>query len=224
MSLTARFPSVAYVAPFATFLAMLWLGPKLGLAPWAEAAIRVVVLVGVLWVFSRGVLTFRLTRPAASFGIGLVVFVLWVAPDLLVPGWHHSRIFSNGIFGGFETSTPVEGMYDPVFLALRSMRAVILVPIIEELFWRAWLPRWFDDMDDFRRVPLGQYSRAAFWLTAVLFASEHGALWDVGLVAGIIYNEWMRRTRSLGDLILAHAVTNALLSGYVLMSGKWEYW
>jgi hypothetical protein len=41
VSLTARFPSVAYVAPFATFLAMLWLGPKLGLAPWAEAAIRV---------------------------------------------------------------------------------------------------------------------------------------------------------------------------------------
>jgi hypothetical protein len=141
-----------------------------------------------------------------------------------VPGWHHSKIFSNGIFGSFETSTPVEGMNDPIFLALRSMRAIILVPIIEELFWRAWLPRWFDDMDDFRRVPLGQYSRAAFWLTAVLFASEHGALWDVGLMAGIIYNEWMRRTRSLGDLILAHAVTNALLSGYVLMSGKWEYW
>ena len=63
MSLTDRFPSLAYVAPFAAFLAMLWLGPKLGMAPWAEAGVRVVVLVGVLWVFSRGVLTFRLTRP-----------------------------------------------------------------------------------------------------------------------------------------------------------------
>jgi hypothetical protein len=224
VSLTDRYPSVAYVAPFATFLALLWLGPRLGLPPWAEAAVRVAILVVVLLAFSRNALSFRLNRPGASFGIGVLVFVLWVAPDLLVPGWHHSKIFSNGIFGSFETSTPVEGMNDPIFLALRSMRAIILVPIIEELFWRAWLPRWFDDMDDFRRVPLGQYSRAAFWLTAVLFASEHGALWDVGLMAGIIYNEWMRRTRSLGDLILAHAVTNALLSGYVLMSGKWEYW
>jgi hypothetical protein len=224
VSLTDRYPSVAYVAPFATFLALLWLGPRLGLAPWAEAAVRVAVLVVVLLAFSRNVLSFRLHRPGASFGIGVLVFVLWVAPDLLVPGWHHSKLFSNGIFGTFETSTPVEGMSDPIFLALRSVRAIILVPIIEELFWRAWLPRWFDDMEDFRRVPLGQYSRAAFWLAAVLFASEHGALWDVGLVAGIIYNEWMRRTRSLGDLILAHAVTNALLSGYVLMSGKWEYW
>jgi hypothetical protein len=224
VSLNDRYPSVAYVAPFATFLALLWLGPRLGLAPWAEAAVRVTILVVVLLAFSRKALSFRLSRPGASFGIGVLVFVLWVAPDLLVPGWHHSKIFSNGIFGTFETSTPVEGMNDSIFLALRSVRAIILVPIIEELFWRAWLPRWFDDMDDFRRVPLGQYSRAAFWLTAVLFASEHGALWDVGLMAGILYNEWMRRTRSLGDLILAHSVTNALLSGYVLMSGKWEYW
>ena len=92
------------------------------------------------------------------------------------------------------------------------------------LFWRAWLPRWIDRAKDFREVPLGQYSRAAFWLTAILFASEHGALWDVGLAAGLLYNWWMRRTRSLGDLILAHAVTNACLSVYVLTRGRWEYW
>jgi CAAX prenyl protease-like protein len=221
---SARFPSLPYVAPFATFLALLWLGPRLGLAPWAEAAIRVAGLIVVLVVFSRASLSFHMARPVASFGIGVLVFVLWVAPDLLVPGWHHSKLFSNGIFGTFETSTPPGATNDPVFLALRTIRAVILVPIIEELFWRAWLPRWIDDQQDFRRIPLGQYSRAAFWITAVLFASEHGSLWDVGLVAGIIYNEWMRRTRSLGDLILAHAVTNALLSGYVVMSGRWEYW
>jgi membrane protease YdiL (CAAX protease family) len=57
-----------------------------------------------------------------------------------------------------------------------------------------------------------------------LFVSEHGELWDVGLAAGLAYNWWMRRTRSLGDLILAHAVTNACLSAYVLTSGRWEYW
>ncbi len=109
-------------------------------------------------------------------------------------------------------------------LALRFVRAVLIVPIIEELFWRAWLPRWFDRAKDFREIPLGQYSRAAFWLTAFLFASEHGALWDVGLAAGLLYNWWMKRTRSLGDLILAHAVTNACLSVYVLTRGRWEYW
>jgi membrane protease YdiL (CAAX protease family) len=59
---------------------------------------------------------------------------------------------------------------------------------------------------------------------AVLFAAEHGSYWDVGLVAGILFNYWMVRTRSLGDLILSHAVANLSLSAYVIASGKWEYW
>lgn len=64
----------------------------------------------------------------------------------------------------------------------------------------------------------------AFWVVAVLFGVEHGPLWDVGIVTGVLYNWWMVRTRSLGDLILVHAITNACLSAYVLASGKWEYW
>jgi membrane protease YdiL (CAAX protease family) len=58
----------------------------------------------------------------------------------------------------------------------------------------------------------------------VLFASEHGAFWDVGLAAGILYNWWMVRTRSLADCILAHAVTNGCLAAYVLAGGHWQYW
>jgi hypothetical protein len=46
----------------------------------------------------------------------------------------------------------------------------------------------------------------------------------VGLAAGILYNWWMVRTKSLGDLILAHGVTNAVLSAYVVLAGRWEYW
>jgi hypothetical protein len=34
----------------------------------------------------------------------------------------------------------------------------------------------------------------------------------------------MWRTRSLGDLVLVHGVTNAALSGFVLVTGKYEYW
>ena len=77
---------------------------------------------------------------------------------------------------------------------------------------------------DFRRVPMGACTAASFWIVALLFASEHGSFWDVGLAAGIVYNWWMVRTRSLGDLILAHAVTNGCLSLYVVAAGKWQYW
>jgi CAAX prenyl protease-like protein len=99
----------------------------------------------------------------------------------------------------------------------------VLVPIAEELFWRAWLMRWIVSQD-FTEIPLGAWSARAFWIVAVLFAAEHGALWDVGLAAGILYNWWMVRTKSLGDVIVAHGITNAVLSAYVIFAGRWEYW
>src|SRR5260370_646411 len=111
---------------------------------------------------------------------------------------------------------------DAVVLVRRSVRAILIVPIVEELFWRAWLMRWIINVD-FRSVPLGTYNTQAFWLTAILFASEHGPYWEVGLITGLIYNWWMIRTKSLADCILMHAVTNGALCGYVLLTSKWEY-
>src|SRR5262249_32376495 len=108
-------------------------------------------------------------------------------------------------------------------LTLRTLRASVLVPVLEELFWRAWLMRWLIQQD-FSKGPLGAYSASAFWIVALLFAAEHGLYWDVGLLAGVIYNWWMIRSKSLGDLILAHAITNACLSGYVILAERWEYW
>jgi CAAX prenyl protease-like protein len=110
-----------------------------------------------------------------------------------------------------------------VVLWSRILRAVALVPIIEELFWRGWLMRWLIN-PRFESVKLGAYRPFSFLFTAVLFASEHGPYWDVGLITGILYNAWMVRTRSLGDCILAHAVTNACLCGYVVATHRWEYW
>ena len=224
MRLAERYPSLPYVAPFLVFMALLALGPRLPIGPREEAILRVSLLAAVLWFCSRSVISLRTTHALTSVALGIAVFALWIAPDVLLPAWRDSFLFNNGLTGRVEGTFAPEARGDWVILTLRSARAVILVPIIEELFWRAWLPRWVDRMEDFRKVPLGQYTRAAFLLTAVLFASEHGSLWDVGLVAGLLYNWWMDRTRSLGDLILAHAVTNTCLSAYVLTQGRWEYW
>ena len=103
------------------------------------------------------------------------------------------------------------------------MRAVLIVPIVEELFWRAWLMRWLVN-PDFKKVALGTFTPLAFWVTAALFASEHGSYWDVGLLTGIIYNLWMIRTKSVADCILMHAVTNGALSAYVIITAQWQYW
>lgn len=213
-----------YVIPFAAFMVLLGVGPMLPLSPRAEAGVRVTLLTAVIFLMARPALDFRVTRPLATVAVGAAVFALWIAPDLLIPGYREHPIFQNGITGEVKSSLSAEARADSVVLALRFARAALIVPVVEELFWRGWLPRWLDRMDNFEAVPLGQYTRWSFWGTSVLFALEHGPFWDVGLMAGIVYNWWLSRTRSLGDLMLCHAVTNACLSVFVLAAGRWEYW
>lgn len=214
-------PSLPYVLPFAVFIALLALRPHLPLGA-AEYPVWFVVISAALF-YSRRVISFRLERPAASVALGLALFVLWVAPDMIWPAYRSHWLFQNSLTGTLESSMPAEMRGIWWVLVLRSLRAALLVPVLEELFWRAWLMRWLIN-PQFERVPLGAYSASSFWITAVLFASEHGPLWDVGLLAGAAFNGWMIRTRSLGDCILAHGVTNACLSGFVIATGNWQYW
>jgi CAAX protease family protein len=214
-----RSPSLPYVLPFAAFLALLAILPAMGLPPRTELVLWVVLTGAVLLVFARGAIELSVRHWAGSIAVGAAVFVVWIAPELLVPGYRDSLLF----FEERRASFPPEARADPVALALRGVRAAILVPIIEELFWRAWLPRWMIRAD-FRSVPMGTYTRVTFLITALLFATEHVRYWDVGLAAGLIYNGWMARTKRLGDCILAHAVTNACLAVYVIAAGQWQYW
>lgn len=219
---TRLWDHLEWTVPFGAFILFLIVGPKLPVSPAVEGLIRVGVLAAIIWIFSRRVLDVQVTRWAGSVAVGIGVFVIWVGPDLLWPAWREHWLLQNAVTGRVESSFPEAARGDILAVLLRAVRAIIIVPIVEELFWRGWLMRWLVDMD-FKRVPLGTFSTYAFTATAILFAVEHGAFWDVGLAAGIIYNWWMLRTRRLGDLILAHAVTNACLVAYVLASGRWEY-
>jgi CAAX prenyl protease-like protein len=223
MTLWQRYPSLPYVLPFAALLFFLAVQAIKPLPERFEFPVRIVILGAVLWYCSRDVISLRVSHRAGSLLLGIAVFAAWVGPDLLFPGYREHWLFQNAITGTLRSSLTESGREDAFVLALRSVRAIVLVPVIEELFWRAWLMRWLINAD-FRKVALGTFSVMSFALTAFLFSSEHGPYWDVGLLAGVAYNWWMVHTRSLGDCILAHAVTNGCLSLFVLVTGKWEYW
>ena len=188
-----------------------------------EYALHAIVVAGVLVLYSRPVIRLRPRRWAPTLILGAAVFLIWVGPDLLFPHYRQQWLFQNPLTGAVRSSLPAGLRTDPVVLMLRVFRAVIVVPIVEELFWRGWLMRWLIETD-FRRVPFGTYAPLSFWVTALMFASEHGPFWDVGLIAGVVYNWWAIRTKSLADCILAHAVTNAALCAWVIVAGRWEYW
>ncbi len=214
--------TLAWVGPFAVFMLWLALDKYMPIANPSKEILRDAILVAAIFGFSRRVLPASAPNWPASIALGLAVCLLWIAPDSLVAGWRNHALFQNSITGRVTTSIP-PGELTPLMLALRSLRAVLLVPVLEELFWRGWLPRWIQS-SRVERIPLGEYTPLAFWATAVLFAAEHGPFWEVGLLTGIIYNLWMRRTRSLGDLVLTHAVTNLALSAFVIATGRWSFW
>ena len=218
-----QYPAAQYVAPFAVFLFFLAVAGRNPLPPVWEGATRVILL-GVLCAFCwPRELSIIPRQWVASVAIGTATFVLWIAPDLLIPGYRSLPWFSNAVVGGVHSSLSAAALGSPAVLFWRTLRAVLIVPIVEELFWRGWLMRWLVN-SDFRRVPLGTYQPIAFWITAILFASEHGPYWDVGLLTGVIYNSWMIRSKSLADCVLMHAITNGLLCAYVISARQWQYW
>ena len=216
--------AVPYVLPFAVFIGFLAVQKYVPLPANIEFLARDLLLAGVLFGFSRHVIQLLPDHWFGTIVIGVAVFLIWVAPDVLFPGYRQHWLFQNAILGRVSATTiPENVLKAPWVLWPRILQAVVFVPILEELFWRAWLMRWLIS-PQFEKIPLGAYQAGAFWITAALFASEHGPYWDVGLIAGIAYNWWMVRTRSLADCILAHAVTNACLCGYVVATRHWEYW
>ncbi|MEQ1945654.1 MAG: CAAX prenyl protease-related protein [Bryobacteraceae bacterium] len=214
---------MAYAAPFLVYIALMAVQSAWPMPDAVDLIARIVIVGAVILAVSRPVLDFRVVSPLGTTAIGVVIFAIWVAPDALIPNYRHFFLFENSITGKVVSSFSDEVRSNGLVIILRILRAALLVPIVEELFWRGWLMRWLIDAD-IRKVALGAYSASSFWIVAILFAAEHGPFWDVGLIAGILFNVWMMRTRSMGDLILSHAVANGCLSVYVLATGHWEYW
>jgi CAAX prenyl protease-like protein len=145
---------------------------------------------------------------------GAVVFVLWVLPE--------------GTYPLLSATTPVdpfENIVAPwvyVWIGFRVVGASVVVPVMEEFFWRGFLLRWII-RQDFKKVAIGTFTWPSFLITSALFASEHNR-WLVGLVAGIAYNLVLYRTKSLYACMIAHGVTNLILAVFVLMTEQWGFW
>ncbi|MCZ2153605.1 MAG: CAAX prenyl protease-related protein [Bryobacterales bacterium] len=217
-------PWIPWAAPFIVYILVLASTEFLPLNTNVNHVLRLLLCSGILAICSRKIVEWRPRHFVSSLGIGITVFLIWVGPDFLFPGYRLHWLFSNSLIGNFDPDANA-GMAaaPPSFFVLRFATSVLLVPIVEELFWRGFLMR-FLIRSDFTAVPLGAWQFGAFMISAVLFGFEHGAYWDVGIAAGIVYNAWMVRSKSLADLIWAHAITNGLLAVYVVALGRWEFW
>lgn len=149
-----------------------------------------------------------------AVGVGILVYFAWVRMDF---PWALQGELGEG-YKPFQ----VGGGLGIFYAAIRLFGASIVVPLMEEIFWRSFILRYIIS-PDFLSVKLGQFTRLSFLITVVLFGVEHN-LWLAGMMAGVAYNLLMYRTRRLWPCVIAHAVTNLMLGAHVLLTGQWYWW
>ncbi len=149
-----------------------------------------------------------------SIAVGTGVFVVWINLD---QEW--IRIGEAAGYDPRDQSGDINW-----FLALpRLMGAALVVPIMEELFWRSFLMRWIE-RPKFLGVSPSLIGPRALLISSVLFGLGH-TLWLAGVVAGLAFGAlYILMGKSLWAPIAAHATTNGLLGLWVLQGGRWDFW
>lgn len=212
-----------YAAPMVLFLVLTTLEGYLPRSSYTVVYCIKAVLVLIALIACSRVWKGELRGDGKAVAIGTVAGLLglglWLALEHIQPA---------GLALGKRTAyNPFVAISDPtlriVFLAVRFFGLALLVPVMEEVFWRSFLLRFVTDQDRWKELPIGQFSLLAFGVVAGLFAAAHpewlAALGYAALMAGLL-----RYTKSLLACTVAHGVTNAALGVYVLMTGNWRLW
>ncbi len=214
-----------YLIPFAAFLILTyagaWSGPH---GMYIFYPIKTLVVGGILYYYRKSYPELHWKFSWLAVLCGVLVFVIWVAPDEFsrrVGGdWlRFTKLGGGDRFYPYQYGT---GWIAWLIIAIRLIGAAVVVPIFEELFWRSFALRWLIN-EDFQRVAIGAFTWFSFAVVVLGFGFEHQE-WLVGLFAGVLYTALLYKTKNLSACVFAHAITNLLLGIYVLRTQQWQLW
>jgi CAAX prenyl protease-like protein len=183
-------------------------------------AVKLVLVVLLAWYYRATWRDFRPLPRAATIILavltGLVVCALWVGLDGHYPTFTY--LGSRSAFDPFALGAPARW----AFICVRLLGLVVVVPVVEELFWRSFLLRWTID-NEFLRVPIGKVTPMAAAVTSAFFALAHPE-WLPALLTGALWAWLLWLTRSLSACLLSHATANLALGVYVIVTHDWKFW
>jgi len=208
-------PAAAYLTPFLAILAaaMISRAASAGfewLYPLRFAAAGI-----ALWFFRAKYKELDWHFGLPSVLAGIAVFAMWLGLDSL-SGAHPDSLIASGL-----GALPVPARVG--WLVIRTAAAVVTVPIAEELAFRGFLIRRLLGAD-FESLSPRAYTLWPVVLSSLAFGLMHGDRWLAGTMAGACYAFAFLRRGRIGDAVVAHATTNALLAVWVLTSGRWYLW
>ncbi len=134
----------------------------------------------------------------------------WCGPEKLDSAWNPHRQFGEGTALAW------------FFVVVRIAGSSIVVPPLEESFYRSFLYRYIA-RPDFQSVPLGKFLWAPFLLTGLVFGFGHYE-WLAGILCAFVYQGLVCWKKRLGDAMTAHAITNCLLGFWIVWKGAWHFW
>ena len=220
---------LAYALPMVVFLVFTWAGSKLATAAFPAAyaiayAAKTFVVAGVLVYFRRHYTRIRWDYWWLGVIVGVVGIFQWVGMQLWLQ--RNVELFKPAIDAWvFDPYAAIPSpAWRMAFFAVRIAGAVLLVPVMEELFWRDFLWRQVLAPNDFKLAGVGEWGWAPFLIISGAFALVHGNWWATSIVWALMIGALLVYTKSLGACIIAHAVTNALLAVYVLKTRDWTFW
>jgi len=220
----------AYLLPFLAILAASFVSKAAsGYFEWLYP-LRFVAAAIAIWSFRR-----ELKKLDWRFGwvgpaIGAVVFLVWIASAWLASVWIASAWIAPFWGVGQQASSPLGpalAALSPtarwVWIGFRVAAAVVTVPLAEELAFRGYLVRRFISRE-FDSVPFTGLTALSIVLSSAAFGLMHGQHWVVGTLAGLAFAGVLRWRGRMGDAVVAHAVSNLLLTAWVLGTGDWGQW
>jgi exosortase E/protease (VPEID-CTERM system) len=206
--------TAAYLGPFVTLLAVAMVTGAFAAGFDFLYPLRLVAVAAVLWGCRAVYRTIEWRPSMVSVAIGTLTFILWMA---MLPADVAAK-------DGWPTA--LQGMSSAgaaLWLGLRVIGYVLVAPLAEELAFRGYAARRLIG-SDIDRVPVGAFSWPSFLGSSALFGALHGQLWLQGTIAGMAFAGALYRRRSLGDAVVAHAMTNGLVACYVFVTGHWSAW
>ncbi len=212
-------PLLVRVIPFLVFLALTVLQGQVGaIGQFWVYLLKCIVGVWMLWITWKSVPEMRWELTPRAIGVGVLVCSLWVFLDPYYPKLGSVAGPSWNPFTTFTESAALAWF----FFAVRLLGSTLIVPPLEEAFYRSFLYRAILEKD-FLNVSLRGVKWMPFLVTACVFGFAH-TQWLAGVLCGVFFQALVCRSGRLGEAMVAHAITNALLAVWIVVKGAWQFW
>ncbi|MBV5305359.1 MAG: CAAX prenyl protease-related protein [Desulfobulbaceae bacterium] len=217
-----------FILPFALYLVLVQISSH------ASSYYPLVYTVGVVMVgaatfymvYGKGIIKIH-SNIVSGIIAGIIGIVAWIficqlqleqAFIRFLPEWLQPE--GRVAFNPFQSIAHPVGQWG--FVVVRLLGLSVLVPLVEEIFWRGFLLRWVIS-PNWQDQKIGVFTMKSFLWVTFLFTLAHPE-WLAAAVYCSLLNILLYWRRDLWNCIVAHGTSNLILGVYVISSGTWELW